>query len=139
MKTLKLGILVAMLGVSLSNPGFGRLSSSTAHSATGVTAPTTHLTCTNPNLGPDPGGPYTGVVGQPVSVVGSNSTDQDDGGLTKFNWSFGDGGGAYGLTYGNVDTTHTYTAAGTYTVRLTEWNTLYAGLCTAQTTATITN
>lgn len=48
-----------------------------------------------------------------LSVDGSASTD-DDGDIASYAWNFGDGGTAAG-----VKATHTYGAAGTYTVTLT--------------------
>ena len=61
----------------------------------------------------DPGGPYTGEAGTTlIQFDGSASTDPDDDALT-YAWDFGDGSTADG-----VAPTHTYTAAGTYTVTL---------------------
>jgi hypothetical protein len=60
----------------------------------------------------DPGGPYTGVVGQAVQFDGTGSADPD-GSIVDYLWSFGDGGLALGPT-----PTHTYDAAGTYIVTL---------------------
>jgi PKD repeat protein len=64
----------------------------------------------------DPGGPYTGVVGQPVQFDASGTTDPD-GDVLTFVWNFGDG------TLPNPPSqdptaTHVYTAAGTYTARV---------------------
>ena len=57
------------------------------------------------------GGPYTGVVGQPVHFTGFAS-----GGTTPYTWAwtFGDSG-----TSTDQSPTHTYTAAGVYDVTLT--------------------
>ncbi len=76
------------------------------------------------------GGPYTGVVGEPVHFDGSGSSDPGGATLT-YQWGFGDGSAvADGAT-----PDHTYTQAGTYTVTLTVSNgTLTA---TVSTTATI--
>src|SRR5262249_48227687 len=65
--------------------------------------------------------PAAGVPGQPLSFTGSLD-DQADAGVSDVTWSFGDGTkpvtsssrGAQALT-----PTHTYAAAGTYTIRLT--------------------
>ena len=67
------------------------------------------------NLPPtsDPNGPYTGTTGQPVSFDGSGSSDPD-GTIVSYEWDFGDGNNGTG-----VSPTHTYAAAGTYTVMLT--------------------
>lgn len=60
----------------------------------------------------DPNGPYTGVVGAPVLFDGTGSTD--DGTIVSYDWDFGDGN-----TDTGVSPSHTYTAAGEYTVSLT--------------------
>jgi PKD repeat protein len=62
----------------------------------------------------DPGGPYTGLVGFELTFDGSGSFDPDGGGITAYDWDFGDGNVGTGAT-----PTHTYNAAGTYTVTLT--------------------
>ncbi|MBA2479264.1 MAG: PKD domain-containing protein [Planctomycetes bacterium] len=55
----------------------------------------------------------TGTAPMAVSFDGSGSTDAD-GTIASYAWDFGDG------TYGSgVSASHTYTAAGTYTARLT--------------------
>jgi PKD repeat protein len=61
----------------------------------------------------DPNGPYTGTVGSPVYFNGYGSLDPDGDSLTYY-WDFGDGSTGTG-----VSPTHTYAAAGTYTVSLT--------------------
>ena len=67
------------------------------------------------NLPPtsDPNGPYTGTTGQPVAFDGSGSSDSD-GTIVSYDWNFGDGNTGTG-----VSPTHTYAAAGNYTVMLT--------------------
>ncbi|HXH05443.1 MAG TPA: PKD domain-containing protein, partial [Vicinamibacterales bacterium] len=77
-----------------------------------------------------PGGPYSGTAGQAVSVDGSGSSDPDGDALT-YEWDFGDGTTAAGAT-----AVHTYTAAGSFTVRLTVRDGR-GGVHTAETTATI--
>lgn len=66
-----------------------------------------------PQLNVSAGGPYTGLVGQPVTVTGTASPLPQDV-TVLFAWTFGDGASGSGQT-----TTHTYAAAGTYTVTLT--------------------
>jgi len=66
------------------------------------------------NLAPtaNPGGPYAGQPGQPVAFDGTGSSDPNGDALT-YAWDFGDGAMGNGAT-----TTHSYAAAGTYTVSL---------------------
>ncbi len=59
-----------------------------------------------------PGGPYDGLAGQPVQFDGSGSSD-DEGHALTYEWDFDDGG-----TSTLAMPTHTYSAAGTYTVTL---------------------
>ena len=61
----------------------------------------------------NPGGPYSGTAGTAGTFSGAGSTDPGGLALT-YMWSFGDGG-----TGAGVAPTHTYLAAGTYTVSLT--------------------
>ena len=61
----------------------------------------------------DPNGPYSADVGVNISFDGSGSSD--DGTIVEYQWDFGDGT-ALGM---GVTPTHTYGAAGTYTVTLT--------------------
>jgi len=61
----------------------------------------------------DAGGPYTGIVGTPVTFDGTGSTDAD-GTIINYGWNFGDGSAGLG-----VSPTHTYTLLGNYTVTLT--------------------
>lgn len=61
------------------------------------------------------GGPYSGQIGLPITFSAQMNLGLAQSGLaTQFQWSFGDGGTAFGQT-----TTHTYAAAGTYTVTVT--------------------
>jgi hypothetical protein len=61
----------------------------------------------------DPGGPYEGLVGEPVGFDGTGSSDVAGHVLTDYNWSFGDGSMGTGVT-----PTHTFSVAGTYEVSL---------------------
>lgn len=60
-----------------------------------------------------PGGPYSGTVGNPVTFDGSASIDPD-GDIEQYTWSFGDETTGTGVT---VD--HTYDKKGSYLVYLT--------------------
>ena len=60
----------------------------------------------------DAGGPYNGVLNQPLLFDGTNSTDPD-GTIISYLWDFGDGATGTGAM-----TVHTYNAPGTYTVEL---------------------
>ncbi len=58
-------------------------------------------------------GPYSGTEGQAVSFSSAGSSDPD-GSIVSYLWDFGDG-----VTSTAADPSHTYAAAGTYTVTLT--------------------
>ncbi|MDJ0751141.1 MAG: PKD domain-containing protein [Woeseiaceae bacterium] len=77
---------------------------------------TTTATITEPivNLAPvaDPGGPYSGQPGVAVQFDGSGSSDPN-GDALSYAWDFGDGAMGDGIM-----PTHSYAAAGTYTVSL---------------------
>ncbi len=60
----------------------------------------------------DPGGPYAGNIGQPVSFDGSGSHDPDGNNLV-FDWTFGDGGAGSGER-----PVHVYLNTGIYSVTL---------------------
>ena len=66
------------------------------------------------NLAPtaDPGGPYAAEPDQLISFDGSGSSDPNEDALT-YSWDFGDGNTGSGAM-----PTHSYAAAGTYTVSL---------------------
>lgn len=76
------------------------------------------------------GGPYNGTAGTAVALNGSTSSDAD-GTLVAYNWNFGDN-----TTGTGAAPTHTYAAAGTYTVALTVTDNSGASH-TASTTVTI--
>lgn len=78
----------------------------------------------------NPGGPYTGTAGNPVTFDGSGSSDADKDPLT-YTWDFGDGQSGT-----KVSPTHAYAKAGTYTVKLTV-DDGQGGTNSATTTATI--
>ena len=61
----------------------------------------------------DSNGPYTGTEGVPIQFNGSGSYDSD-GSIVAYEWDFGDGNNATGVT-----PTHIYTQKGTYSVSLT--------------------
>ena len=61
------------------------------------------------NAGPD----QTALVGSPVNLAGSGSSDID-GTIVSYNWNFGDGATSTGITV-----SHVYSATGTYIVTLT--------------------
>jgi DNA/RNA endonuclease G (NUC1) len=76
-------------------------------------------------------GPYDAYAGDPVAMSGAGSSDAD-GHALAFAWDFGDGSTATGVT-----TSHTFTAVGSYTVRLIATDVL--GLAdTVSTSANIT-
>jgi len=58
-------------------------------------------------------GPYSARVGNAVQFSSSGSSDSD-GSIATYAWTFGDGGSAT-----SASPTHSYSAAGTYTARLT--------------------
>ena len=57
-------------------------------------------------------GPYNGIANEDISMSAAASTDADGQALT-YTWDFGDG-----TTGSGVSVTHSYSAAGNYTVRL---------------------
>jgi len=81
----------------------------------------------------DPGGPYTGSEGSPVTFNGAGSSDPDGDALT-YAWTFGDG-----TTGGGVAPTHTYIDNGTFVVTVTVTDTHGASSAPVSTTATIAN
>jgi PKD repeat protein len=80
----------------------------------------------------DPNGPYNGFEGVALTLDGSASFDPDGGNITAYDWDFGDGNTGVG-----VSPTHSYVAAGTYTVTLTVVDDEGAQSAPATTTATI--
>ena len=78
----------------------------------------------------DPGGPYSGTAGQPITFDGTGSSDPDGDALVH-SWDFGDGSQATSAT-----PTHTYQAAGTFTVTLSVHD-QHDGTHTVTTTAAI--
>lgn len=84
----------------------GQVSDSATTSATIVMPPA------NRTPTADPGGPYSGNAGSPISFDGSASSDPDEDTLT-YRWDFGDG------TLGDgAMPTHTFSVAGNYTITL---------------------
>lgn len=99
-------------GIADGGDHFVTFSVTDGHASTSATI-NIHVTATNRPPVANPGGPYQGASGQPVSFDGSGSSDPDGNALT-YAWSFGDAGTATGVT-----ATHTYAAAGQYLVTLT--------------------
>jgi len=79
-----------------------------------------------------PNGPYSGVVGTPVSFDATGSHDPD-GTIATYSWDFGDGSSASGAA-----PTHSFATTGTFTVTLTVTDNQGA-TGSASTTATITS
>ncbi len=77
-------------------------------------------------------GPYSGTAGTAVSFSSAGSSDPD-GTIASYAWTFGDGG-----TSTVANPTHTYAAAGTYSVSLTVTDNLGA-TGSNSTTATISS
>ena len=63
----------------------------------------------------NPGGPYSALVGRPVTMDGLKSTDPE-GSALKYNWTFGDGTTAVNQSSSKV--TKSYATPGRYTVTL---------------------
>jgi len=61
----------------------------------------------------DAGGPYSGLVGQTINFSASGSSDPDAGQTLTYNWDFGDGSSASG-----VSASHAYGITGTFLVAL---------------------
>jgi PKD repeat protein len=81
--------------------------------ATGSASKTIHVNAINV-VASISASPTSGYVPLTVSFSGSGSYDPDGGSITSYVWDFGDGSGGTG-----VSVSHTYSAAGTFTVRLT--------------------
>ena len=86
---------------SVSEPGGDQLISATARKAK------------NQKPIAVPGGPYSGTVGEAITLDGSGSSDPD-GSIVQYSWTFGDG--ASSSTGPSVQ--HTYQLAGTFDARL---------------------
>ena len=79
----------------------------------------------------NPGGPYSGEPGSPVTLDGSASSDPD-GNILSWDWDFGDGNVGSGAT-----PSHAYATAGDYTVKLVVTDDSGAKSAAASTVATI--
>ncbi|GIH07903.1 hypothetical protein Rhe02_59700 [Rhizocola hellebori] len=90
-------------------------------------------TTTSPPLNRQPvavtDGPYSGIVGQSISMSAAGSTDPEGGALSA-TWNFGDGQSGTGLT-----TSHPYSNVGVFNVTVSVSDGTYAAQAT--TTATI--
>jgi PKD repeat protein len=96
---------------------------------------TIHVTASNEPPVSNPGGPYSGITGAPLSFNGTGSSDPDAGQTLTYAWNFGDGGTGTGAT-----PSHTYAAPGTYVVSLQVTDSGSPALSnTASTNATIVN
>ena len=103
--------------------------------ATSSASFTVTVTADNSPPTANPGGPYNGLTGIPVSLSGSASSDPDAGQTLSFAWDLGDGSLGTGATLN-----HTYTAPGNYIVSLTVTDNGSPPLSrTAFTSASITN
>jgi PKD repeat protein len=96
-----------------------------------VASSTTQVTVNNVAPTVSIGGPYSGVTGTAINFTGSGSVP-DSGDTLTYSWKFGDN-----TTSTLQNPTHTYTAAGTYTVSLTIADQEGAST-TSTTTATVT-
>lgn len=91
---------------------------------------TCHGQATNAAPTAQPGGPYTGMEGVPLTLDGSGSSDPE-GQPLAYAWDFGDGATGTG-----VAPSHAYGTDGTYTVQLVVTDS--KGLASAPKTATVT-
>jgi len=90
------------------NDGTGGVNS-TASTTTVLTLSQTQNTCPTANAG----GPYSAIIGVPITFDGTGSSDADGDPLT-YAWDFGDGSTGVGSM-----PVHVYAAAGTFSVGLT--------------------
>ncbi len=63
-----------------------------------------------------PGGPYTGIEGQSITLDGSGS-DDSDGSIALYEWDINNDG-TFDYTFTSATRTHTYSQQGTYTIKL---------------------
>ena len=71
---------------------------------------------TNNSTTSRPGGPYTGVEGQGVTLNGTGSSDSD-GTIVLYEWDI-DNNGTYEYSSSSPTRSHTYAQQGTYTIKL---------------------
>jgi Mg-chelatase subunit ChlD len=84
----------------------------------------------------DAGGPYTGIVNDPVTFSAGGSRDDSEN-ITHYDWDF-NGDGVYDVTTDSPITSHAFVVAGTYQVTLrTRSASGLAGIATS--TVTVTN
>ena len=114
---------------SYTKAGTYTVSLTATASGGGSNTATTSSTIDSPPIA-NPAGPYTGTVGSSLAFTGAASTAPAGQTLT-YTWSFGDGSSGTGVT-----PSHTYAAAGVYTVSLTVTDSVN-GSSTTGTKATI--
>lgn len=94
-----------------STYGFGLVNAAAALNWSSGTTPPPPPPVNNPPVA-NAGSDQTAEVGSTLSFDGGSSTD--DGLITSYAWTFGDGGSANG-----VNVSHTYNSTGTFTITLT--------------------
>jgi PKD repeat protein len=84
----------------------------------------------------NPGGPYSGIEGQAITLNGNSSTDSD-GSIVLYEWDINNDG-SYEYSSSSPTQNHAYAQQGTYTIKLRVTDNLGA-TGTATTTATISD
>ncbi len=107
------GTFTVTLTVTDQNGRIGCAFATATISGSGTGGGTT--TGSNPNIRVAPNGPYIGSTGQVVNFGGFAQTFNQGATITGYQWNFGDNT----ATGSGQFVSHTYTAAGSYTVTLT--------------------